>query len=67
MSKECPHCSIRNGPAIKELRRDAFKEANSLMREAAFPKPDDGPAYTFDDVMTLACFLIGLGEPEDDD
>lgn len=67
MSKPCPHCAVEKGPAIKELRRDAFKEANSLMRDAGLPKSDDGPAYTFDDVMTLACFLIGLGEQEDDD
>lgn len=66
MSKPCAHCTVSNGPAIKELRRDAFKEANALMRDANFPKPDDGPAYGFDDVMTLACFLIGLGEDDDE-
>lgn len=62
---KCQHCTP-SGPAIKELRRDAFKEANSLMQNANFPNREDAPRYTFDDVMTLACFLIGLGEEEDE-
>lgn len=66
MGKECPHCSVRNGPAIKELRRDAFKEAVSIMHASNFPKSEDGPLWGFEQAMTLACFLIGLGEEEDE-
>ena len=57
---------VPNGPAIKELRRDAFKEAVAMLHAANFPKPDDGPAWGFEEAMTLSCFLIALGSEEDE-
>lgn len=66
MSKPCPHCSTPSGPAIKEVRRDAFKEAAALAREAGIQAAPGEAAYTFEDLMTLSCFLVGLGEDEDD-
>jgi len=61
MASKCAHCAVTKGPAIKELRRDAFLEALKILNSDQF-----GPDWTFDDVMSLACYLIGLGEEEDD-
>ena len=56
MSKcTCGCATVSNGPSIKELRRDAFKESVALIREASID-------VDFEQAMTLACFLIGLGE-----
>lgn len=63
MSK-CIHCS--KGESIVESRRDAFQTANDLLRNAGLPKPSEGEiAYGVNDVMTLACFLLGMGEDEE--
>jgi hypothetical protein len=59
MSK-CPHCAVTKGPAIRELRRDAFNEAAKLVKSA-------GIDADFDQVMTLACFIIGMGEEDEDE
>jgi hypothetical protein len=59
MSK-CPHCAVTKGPAIRELRRDAFNEAVKLMQGA-------GMEIDFDQAMTLACFIIGMGEEDEDE
>lgn len=66
MSQPC-RCNIEKGPSIREIRRDSFKEAVALLREANLPKPDDGGVpWGFEEAMTLACHLIGLGEEDDD-
>lgn len=59
MSK-CQHCAVSKAPAIRELRRDAFNEAAKLVKAANIEAD-------FDQVMTLACFIIGMGEEEEED
>lgn len=60
MSDKCSHCSASEFMAE---RTDAFTTANALLRGANFPPQNDGePPYTYENVMTLACFLIGMGD-----
>lgn len=56
MSNNCVHCST--GESIMESRRDAFNTANGLLK-------DTGTEHNFEDIMTLACFLLGYREDDE--
>jgi hypothetical protein len=59
MSK-CTSCNV--GEFMAE-RLDAFNAANCALRDAKLPNKPDGEApYDVNDVMTLACFILGMGD-----
>lgn len=59
MSDKCVNCST--GEFIAE-RTDAYKGATALLKEADLGKTEDNPPYTSADILTLACFLLGIDD-----
>lgn len=60
MSNTCASCSA--GDFMAE-RRDSVMTASQMLKDMNLPQKSDGePLYTVEDVMTLACYLIGMGD-----
>lgn len=59
MSDKCVNCST--GEFMAE-RTDAYTSATALLKNAGLSANDENPAYTSADVLTLACFLLGIDD-----
>lgn len=59
MSDKCSHCSTNEFMAE---RLEAYVSATNLLKQADLKSSDENPPYTSADILTLACFLLGVDD-----
>jgi len=59
MSDKCVNCSA--GEFMAE-RTDAYTSATALLKKADLQANEENPPYTSADILTLACFLLGIDD-----